>query len=340
VSAGEGAAAGTLSAAQRRSVLVGLVVGLPLSAVFLALAVRNVDLDRVRDVLADARPGFVLAGVAAIALVYALQATRWSIIARVPSVSWTRYAEMVVSGVACNNILPGRLGDILRARWLSLAGRIPGGRALATVVLDRVADVATLVLFLLVSLWFVTDAAWLRWLVAGGLVLLLLTVGLLLFARAYTARRTRERHERRGLLRRLARDTAEGLAEPLGRRRIALVALTSVAAWSAWALAAVLVARAVGIDLSATDALFTAAVLNLGVAIPSSPGFIGTYQWLAVSALGLLDVDRERALAFAILVHAAWYVPTTLVGGAFLLVGGVRRLRARGVRPSQETAAR
>jgi uncharacterized protein (TIRG00374 family) len=339
VSTGEGAA-GTLSAAQRRSVLVGLVVGLPLSALFLALAVRNVDLDRVREVLGDARVGLVLAGVGAIALVYALQATRWRIVADVPSVSWARFGAMVVSGVACNNVLPGRLGDFLRARWLSVAAGIPGGRSLATVVLDRIADVATLVLFLVVSLWFVTDAGWLRWLVGAGLVLLLATGGLLLFARTYTARRTRERRERRSLLRRLARDTVEGLAAPLGRRRIALVAATSIAAWSAWALAAVLVARAVGIDLSATDALFTAAVLNLGVAIPSSPGFIGTYQWLAVSALGLLDVDRERALAFAILVHAAWYVPTTLVGGALLLVGAVRRLRGRGVPPAHETPAR
>jgi uncharacterized membrane protein YbhN (UPF0104 family) len=120
------------------------------------------------------------------------------------------------------------------------------------------------------------------------------------------------------------------------------VAATSIAAWGAWAVSAIFVARAVGIELSASDALFTTAVLNLGVAIPSSPGFIGTYQWLAVSALGLLDVSREEALAFAIVMHAAWYVPTTLVGGALLLVGGVRRVRDRGERAtgSQESAAR
>lgn len=338
MSAGE-STAGTLTTAQRRSVLVGLVVGIPLSAIFLVLALRNVDLDRVRDTLADARAGLVLAGVAAIGCVYALQGTRWRIIANVPSVSRQRFVAMVVSGVACNNVLPGRLGDIFRARWLSVAGGIPGGRSFATVVLDRVADVATLVLFLLLSLWFVTDAAWLRWLVGGGLVLLALTAALLTFARSYTTRRARERR-RRGLVRRLARDTAEGLAEPLGRRRTAEVAVLSVAAWGAWALAATLLARAVGIELSTTDALFTTAVLNLGVAIPSSPGFIGTYQWLAVSALGLLDVSREDALAFAILMHAAWYVPTTLVGGALLLVGGLQRVRSRTSAGSHESAAR
>jgi hypothetical protein len=195
VSAGQ-TTIGALTSAQRRSVLVGLVVGIPLSALFLVLALRNVD---------------------AIGGVYVLQATRWRTIANVPSVSRPRFVAMVVSGVACNNVLPGRLGDIFRARWLSIAGRIPGGRSFATVVLDRVADVATLVLFLLLSLWFVTNAAWLRWLVGGGLALLALTGALLALARSYTTRRARERRDRRGLVRRLARDTAEGLAEPLGR---------------------------------------------------------------------------------------------------------------------------
>ena len=67
--------------------------------------------------------------------------------------------------------------------------------------------------------------------------------------------------------------------------------------------------------------------MNLGVAIPSSPGFIGTYQWLAVSALGLLGVARIEALAFGILMHATWYVPTLVIGGVLLLRRGVLAVR-------------
>ncbi len=89
-----------------------------------------------------------------------------------------------------------------------------------------------------------------------------------------------------------------------------------------------LVARALGIDLSFVDALLVTAVINLGVAIPSSPGFIGTYQWLAVAALALFGIGSTEALAFGVLMQAVWYVPTTLVGGAFLLRRGVGTLRA------------
>ena len=65
--------------------------------------------------------------------------------------------------------------------------------------------------------------------------------------------------------------------------------------------------------------MLVTAVINLGVAIPSSPGFIGTYQWLAVSSLALFGVGATEALAFGVLMQAVWYVPTTLVGGALLL---------------------
>ena len=95
-----------------------------------------------------------------------------------------------------------------------------------------------------------------------------------------------------------------------------------------WGIAAILVAESLGIELGLVDALFVAGVMNLGVAIPSSPGFVGTYQWLGVASLGLLGVADDEALAFSILLHASWYVPTTLVGGVALGIRALRRARA------------
>ena len=126
----------------------------------------------------------------------------------------------------------------------------------------------------------------------------------------------------------------DGLARPLGPRLIGSAIALSLAAWAAFAVAVVAVASAVGFHLDPLDALFVASVVNLGVAIPSSPGFVGTYQWLAVESLARLDVaTREQALAFSVLLHAAWYLPTTLIGGFFVLT----RLRL-GERPVEQTA--
>lgn len=297
-----------------RSLAVAALVGIPASAVFLYLAIRGADLGAVWRTLQDVRLVPLAAAVACMALVYWLQAARWRRIAGT-SAGQRRFLEMVVAGVAVNNVLPGRVGDLLRARWVA-QGAFSGGRGFATVVLDRAFDILALVAFLLLTLPFVTDEGWVDRIVAGSLLVLALIAGGIMAARSYTRRRPRGRRARRALPRRFVRDTLEGLSEPLANAHTHHLVGLSVAAWLAWAVAATLSARAVGVELSVVEALFVTAALNLGVAIPSSPGFVGTYQWLGVSALTLFGAGREDGLAFAIVMQAVWYVPTTLVGAA------------------------
>jgi glycosyltransferase 2 family protein len=315
-----------MSSASSRRALIGLVVGVPISAAFLWLAVRNADLAAVRTTLEEAQAGLVALGVLAMAAVYGFQAVRWRRIAAQSQVSRARFYEMVVSGVACNNVLPARLGDLLRARWLSREAPMPAGRALGTVILDRGCDLTALIVLLAIGLSSVAGAEWLLPLAIGAGAGLTAFTALVLFARIYTGRRARGRRTR-GLARRVLRDTAEALAEPIGRRRPVVWIALSLGAWTTWALGAIALARSLGFELSVIDAMFVAAVMNLGVAIPSSPGFVGTYEWLGVASLGLIGVGSEQALAFSILIHACWYVPTTLAGGLALGVRGLARVR-------------
>jgi hypothetical protein len=317
----------------RRSVVIALAVGLPVSAFFLWLAIRNADLGGVRDILGNARPAPFAVAVLGIAVVYGFQSLRWRSIASAEHVPRARFYEMVVTGVACNNVLPARLGDVLRAAWLRREAGVPAGRALGTVVLDRACDVAALLVLLLVGLAAVAHSEWVVRIAIGTAAGLLALAVVVAFARIYTGRRPRARHAR-GLVRRVLRDAAEALAEPIGRRRLVGWLVLSLCAWITWSVSALLVARSLGLELGWLDALFVAGVVNLGLAIPSSPGFVGTYEWLGVASLGLIGVGSEEALAFTILMHACWYFPTTLAGGLALGVRAVRRLR----RPRTATA--
>ncbi len=310
--------------ARRRAVIIGLVVGVPLSAVFLWLAVRSTDLGMVWRTLKAAHGWTLVGAVVAMAMVYVVQAFRWRVIAH-GHASRGRYVELVTSGVAANNVLPGRLGDGLRGVWLARAEGIPSGRALATVVFDRAADVVALVALLAISLPFTVRPTWLVKVGIGGLGLAVLIAGFLVAARVVARLHTRADRVR-SRARRVARDLLDGLSDPPSIGRIVVGLALSSVAWGVWSLGAWLVARSLQIDLSVTDSLLVAAVINLGVAIPSSPGFVGTYQWLGVSTLSLLHIDRDNALSFAILLHAAWFVPTTLAGGVILGY----RLRGRG----------
>jgi glycosyltransferase 2 family protein len=312
-----------------RSLAVAAIVGIPVSSVFLILAIRGADLGAVWRIVQDVRPWPLAAAVACMPLVYFCQAARWRRIAGT-SHGQLRFFEMVVSGLAVNNVLPGRVGDLLRARWVA-RGAFTGGRGLATVVIDRGFDIAALATFLLVTLPFVTDEGWVDRIVVGTFLLLAALVGCVAASRAYARRRAYERRVQRGLVRRFVRDTIDGLSDPMSATaRPWELVLLSVVAWLVWALAATLAARSVGVELSVVEALFVTAALNLGVAIPSSPGFVGTYQWLGVSTLALFDVSRETGLAFAIVMQAVWFVPTTLGGAAILASRGFRAWRPGG----------
>ena len=139
----------------RRAAAFGLAVGVPASFLFLWLAFRNANKDAVWTAARGADLTLVGLSVIALGAGIVFQAARWRRIAATGRPSVVGFLEMVVGGVACNNVLPGRLGEFFKARWLSVAASVPSGRALATVGLDRGSDVVALFVFLVVSLPFV-----------------------------------------------------------------------------------------------------------------------------------------------------------------------------------------
>jgi uncharacterized protein (TIRG00374 family) len=316
----------------RRTVIAGTLVGVPISAFLLWLATRRIDTGRLGDTLAGAEPLGVLAALIILMPVYGLVAERWRLVSGEPSLPRRAFLGLVLASAAANNVIPGRPGEALRGLWLARLARIPAGRAFATVVIDRSADVAVLVAMVTACAFLVEEARWLRLLVAGGLGIAVLLAGALLGARWYALRSARGRRREGGAvversrLGRLASTFVRGLATSLPRRRLAPVALISLTTWAAWSCGAWTVAASLDIRLSPVEAILLTGVLNLGIAIPSSPGFIGTYQWLSVAALGLFGVGATEAVAFSVLMQGLWLVPSTLGG---LVAAGALALSLR-----------
>jgi uncharacterized protein (TIRG00374 family) len=302
---------------RRRGAL--LAVGIASSAFFLRLVFRDADLDAVWLALRSADLGLVMLAAVVIQGVYIAQAARWRLIAGTLALGVRRFYELVLGGIGANNVLPLRVGDILRGRWLATSAQIPTGRAFGSVFRDRACDVLTLVVALAVSLPIVGDAAWVEKIAVGGLALVAVLVVVIGGAVVYSRTQPRARRQTRSRARQLLRDTIDEVASPIGRRRLVLALALSVVAWGAWACAAGLACRSLGISLSPVELIFVTAVINLGVVIPSSPGFIGTYQWLAVSALGVIGTEGDVAIAFSLLMQAIWFIPTTIVGGAIAI---------------------
>ncbi|MGZ4482130.1 MAG: lysylphosphatidylglycerol synthase transmembrane domain-containing protein, partial [Gaiellales bacterium] len=225
--------------------------------------------------------------------------------------------------------------------WLARALRISQGRALATVLVDRSSDVLVLVVAVVATYPFIPHPGWLQHVVLGAIAFGLLLMLVLGGARVWVSRRSGRGRPRPLIPRWFARQAlalVHGLAA-VSHADLVIVYSITVLSWMLWGVAAWLVAGSVGISLTPLDLVFITAVINLGAALPSSPGFIGTFQWLSVASLGLFGIGRTEAFAFSILMHAIWYVPTTVAGALIALRAGLsRRRRAASVMTGTSSA--
>lgn len=305
-----------------RTIVLGLIIGIPLSVLFLWLAIRGVQLDEVWDAIQRARLGLVLLAVPFAYSLYVFQGMRWRHLVEAPEPLPTRraFVALVLVGGAVTNVVPGRPGDIVRGVWLGRLGSIPMARSLTSVGVDRAVDVITVFVIILACLPFVETPGWLVTLVLVGGVMVLLAALVAVGAWWYAERSTRGRARtsldpaERSWLGRQVSGVIRGLAVLSRPGDVALAFAWSLTGWLLNVCAGWLIATSLGLGLNLPSIAFVVGVLALGSAIPSSPGMIGTYQWLAVASMAAVGVGAAEALAFSVLSQAAWYLPLTLSG--------------------------
>jgi len=307
------------------------LVGFILTIAFIVLVAHNVDLVEVRRALASANYAFVLPAAILTLSGYGVRTYRWKRILR-PSkdVPTLRLFPVLVIGFATNNILPARVGEIARAYALGRRENVSKTLGLSSVILERLLDGLTLVFFISVLSLFFRLPGWGTDLARAGLLIFLAAalLVLLLLAKEDLALGLWERvlnrlpARLRGRLMGMATSAVLGLQALRDPREVVLVAITSLAVWLAEAGSYYLILRGFGLALIGWQSVFAAVlvlvVVNLGIMVPSAPGYIGAFHFFAVLALGAFSVDRETALGVALVSHAMQYVMITGLGVAFI----------------------
>jgi uncharacterized protein (TIRG00374 family) len=226
-----------------------------------------------------------------------------------------------------NNVLPLRTGELVRSVVVRQKFGVRKSAALATIAVERLFDGLTMLAFMLLAMAFVSFTSELEHLavVAFGLfsVLLIgifiLTLGgslvdrLLQLVLGPMPTALADRVER------MAESFLTGLGIFRQRRDLAKVAGLSVAAWlfeaSMYWVLAIGFGGVVRETMGWAETLLTTGVANMATLIPSSPGYIGQFEYGVKLVLAdALGISEGSALAYAILVHAALYFPITLWG--------------------------
>ncbi|MGI9148659.1 MAG: lysylphosphatidylglycerol synthase transmembrane domain-containing protein [Chloroflexota bacterium] len=306
------------------------VIGLALTVMFLMLALQRVDLAGFADELRGVNYVWLLPSAVCTLLGYLLRAARWRIIlsgaARAPL---STLFPILIMGFATNNLLPGRLGEFWRAYLLGRKRNVPKTFALASVVVERVFDGLTLIALLgVVSTIIQLPERGREVELLAGLVFSAATLVVIVLLRKPSVVQVPLRRVLQPFHGRLAawiemrfEAFVDGLA-PLRRPPILVLAATlSAGVWTAEASSYLFLSRGVNLGLASglevPGILLAVVIVNLGIMIPSGPGYVGTQEFFGTAALAVVGANPQGALALIVVSHVVQYALVTGLGLVF-----------------------
>ena len=303
-----------------------IAVGLVVSVIFLALALRNVRFGEVYEHLSHTRYGFLLASMVAGLVMTWARGMRWGLLFHPASPRRGTLVSATIIGYTANNFLPLRAGEMIRV-YLAAQTGVSFWAVMATLAVERTLDLLVILLFLGGVVAAVPVPAIVR---DGALILVVIDAVLIvgLFALAAWPARLK-----RMLLTPLRRwpVTSERAERWLGhfiegvqclrpgRHVIPLLAWT-VAVWAVNILGLWLAMAAAGLAVPPSATLTVLVFTGLGLAVPSGPGYLGTLEFFVTLALGIYGVSTSQALGFAVLLRVANMIPITIAGVLLLAV--------------------
>lgn len=269
---------------RKKSFLLGLVFGV----IFLLLAIKDTNFSEIISVFSRIEPFWVIFGFFFFGVGLFLKTWRWRILLDSP-VSPTRIFAALTIGYLINNLLPARAGELTR---IYLIGRKEGvgiSRTLGTVIIEKIFDTFVLVLMLLGLLFSLPS---------------LKEEVKPLFASLVIPKKWQTRWQ-------LFLSSFQQLRSPKKATTILIFTLIIWLVEAGWNYTLI---RSLGLQVPLAAAFFLATVVNLGLFLPSPPGYIGVFHFLATFALLPFGVEKSQALSYALLQHTLEYFTLTGLG--------------------------
>jgi len=321
-----------------------VLLGVAITVVAFAFAARGIPLSEVTEAMKDTDLVVLLGlSIPAYAGAVIFRGLRWrhltNPIAPIPRGLLSRG---VVIGFMVNNLVPLRIGEVVRAWYVARESGVSASALFGTVVLERVIDVVAVVLLAMAALSFAgagsAESSFLSrgavlLLPAGlvplfGLVLLKLAPGFVIRVAQWFLRPFPERFS--ASIEQLLRNFARGLGALSRGSHLFWIAFHSAMIWIVFSMVPMLAGLlGFGIDLGSFVQMAVVSYIALGavgvaVAIPSAPGFFGTYQLAFKTVLEQFGVPSATALALGLVVWFVFWATLTLAGLVVMRTAGTR----------------
>lgn len=318
-------------------------LGLAVSAFFLWLVLRDLNLGAFTSELRAANYWWLLPGIGIYFLAVAARAWRWHYLLRpLKAIPSRKMFPIVAIGYMGNNIYPARAGEVLRAVVLKRKEGVAISASLATIIVERIFDGVVMLSFVFINL---NELA--RLTGSGGLGVgisiqqialwgsALFFGALLVFLLAAMFPAQTEKFLVWGVGRLVPlrfRDRVlevgnrflgglEALRSPL---EILMVFVTSILIWLLETGKYWFVMQAFDFEVSFFALMLMNGVVNLATTLPSAPGYLGTFDAPGIAVLEAYGVPTALASSYTFVLHVALWLPITALGAYYLAREGIR----------------
>ena len=306
---------------------IRLVAGCLIGAAFLYLSFRKVDFGQMWDAFGKANYWYVFVILVVMFFSHYLRVLRWRLLLDpIRHLDIGSLFSSLIIGYMANVITPAHLGELLRAYILGKKRSVSASSALATIVVERILDVFALLAIMVLAIFLYPFPGWVK---SAGYLMLAGALGLFVILILLKKSYSRVRPVLEFLMRPLPGHFqervwefidrfVEGLMPLKARIDYVVVFVHSVLIWVCYGLILHLGLQAFDFyslyHLPWLTSLILLVITTIGVVVPSSPGYVGTYHWLCQVSLGLFGVPTSPALSFAAAVHVISFFPVLVAG--------------------------
>ncbi len=320
----------TSSAPSRRAPIWQTLVGIGISAALLYWSFRGTNWPDIVGNIRNARPGPILAGVMLATSTFVIRLFRWQLLLRAEDGSKLPRLPLwhaLAMGFMANNVLPFRMGEVVRTFAASKLSGVRFTAALASIGVERLFDALTVIALLAIGLLgakippdtVVGGVAIQRIVIVAGVVAVggLIAGALVVAFPLITERIITRLIPSKPIAARLVgivEGIRQGLSVLRSPARFAGVIALSFAVWGVNSLSFTSMFPAFGIDVDLSGALVMQGLIMFGVAVPAAPGYVGLFEAPIILVLGLYGIPRSLALTYALTYHITTFIPITLLG--------------------------
>ncbi|MFC1484949.1 lysylphosphatidylglycerol synthase transmembrane domain-containing protein [bacterium] len=304
---------------------IRFLIGILVSLIFIMLIIKKVDLGMVFQEIKQMKVRWILYFVLLSIFNYYIKGFRWRVLALESDSRLEtsfRFTRFFVIGLMSNNILPLRMGDVLRSYVVAKRFNIKKGLVVGSVIVERIFDMLSI--FLLMLLFFLTSSSLavpdvMRKFASWGLIIVVLGfVCVIIISRLKDAiiYKIDTLHNIKILKRftRFLHSIMEGFFVLNHNHHIIRLIFLSLLAWFIEGATYFLIGQAFGFNLGIFPYIFIMITICLGTMIPSGPGYIGVFEGACVGALLLFGIAKETATAYALVIHGLQIILITTVG--------------------------